>query len=170
MKILGMLLVLTASTLIGYKLSLGFVERLKDIRSVKHLVKMLRGEIKYKVSLLEEAFRNMSNKMDKTYSDFLHNVSNDLAIGTADYEEIISNNLLFLKKNTALKDKDIEQFRRLLNNLGYLDKEMQLSAIDMYLGELEECEVEARNEQDKNGRLYKILGVFTGLFICIFTL
>ncbi len=167
-KLMGMLIVIVSCTLIGCKYSLKYSLRLNDLRIIKRMINMLKGEIKYKSSLLEEAFGSMKDKFNKPYSDFLHSISSELSSGDMIYEEIVLSGLEIIRKNTALSNKDIERISQVLNNLGYLDKEMQLISMNMYLEELEESEKEASLDVSKNGKLFKILGVFTGLFICIF--
>lgn len=70
-------------------------------------------------------------------------------------------------EKTKLYEKDLDRLISLGENLGYLDKEMQIGTIDLYLENLEQETMEARDNLSKNSRLYQCLGVASGILITI---
>ena len=54
--------------------------------------------------------------------------------------------------------------------LGYLDTEMQLSAIRLYLEHLEQSLAEAQEQMGSRQRLYQSLGIAGGVFLVILLL
>ena len=69
--------------------------------------------------------------------------------------------------DTHLKKGDKEQLGSLGEVLGYLDLEMQLSSIDLYLDQLELCIREAQEAAQTKRKLYQSLGVAGGIFLVI---
>ena len=56
---------------------------------------------------------------------------------------------------------------RLGENLGYLDKEMQLNTIDLYITQIQGELDDAVDSVKEKVRLYNMLGVMAGIFITI---
>ena len=71
---------------------------------------------------------------------------------------------------TSLLSKDINRLADFGANLGYLDKEMQLGSIDLYLEELEGEMKEAEGKAEKNSKLYRIMGMAVGVLILLIIL
>ena len=68
---------------------------------------------------------------------------------------------------THLKREDREQLAGLGEVLGYLDLEMQLSSMELYLEQLELRIREAQEAAQTKQRLYQSLGVAGGIFLVI---
>lgn len=79
------------------------------------------------------------------------------------WEEALDEN----KENTNLKEEDIEILKRLSKLLGMTDAEGQISQIEITNQFLEEQIVIAREEKQKNQKLYQKLGTTMGLVIVI---
>ena len=62
---------------------------------------------------------------------------------------------------------DKENLVRFGENLGYLDREMQLGTIDLYLNQLEEEINEQAIVARERTKLYNVLGIMAGIFITI---
>ncbi len=58
-------------------------------------------------------------------------------------------------------------FKELGRYLGYLDKEMQLANLDLYLSETDEKLVRLAQELPARKKLFQVLGVMAGLFLAI---
>lgn len=68
---------------------------------------------------------------------------------------------------TSLTKKDKYQMIKFGEHLGYLDKEMQLNTLDLYLVQLdEELRGLTSNVKEKT-YLYNSLGIMAGIFISI---
>lgn len=70
-------------------------------------------------------------------------------------------------KDTSITKVDKEQLRKVGECLGYLDKEMQMNTIDLYLSQLEGQIEELSKEIKERTRLYNLLGVMAGIFVTI---
>ncbi len=70
-------------------------------------------------------------------------------------------------KGLPLLKKDWDHLLDFGDHLGYLDKEMQLNTIELYLEQLEEEILSAQGNLKKNGKLYQSLGIMGGILITI---
>ena len=73
-------------------------------------------------------------------------------------------------KGLHLARADLEQLESLGEVLGYLDTEMQLAAIRLYLEQLENSIAEAQEHMGSRQRLYHSLGIAGGVFLVILLL
>lgn len=167
-KIIGIIFILASSSGIGFSISADLLKRIEDIKALKKIIIMLRGEIKYNNSTMSEAFETISNRIDNPYQIFFQELAielNDLSGQTL--IEIWKRMIGLHLKETKLNKKDLERLKSLGDNLGYLDKEMQLSSIDLYLEHLELEIDEGNKSMSTNSRLYKSLGIMGGVLVTL---
>ena len=74
----GVAMILTSSCGIGFKLSADLLKRIEELKVLKKIILMLRGEIKYNNSTMSEAFETISNRIDNPYKTFLGEASKEL--------------------------------------------------------------------------------------------
>jgi stage III sporulation protein AB len=168
LKTAGSLLIILASTGIGFRLGNDMVQRIAELREIKKTILMLRGEIKYSGTNLPEAFFNIGRRMEGALKEFLLQVGQELKkMEGRSFQDIWKEKTEECLKDTRLKKQDIDLLKGLGENLGYLDKEMQIGTIDLYIEQLEgEIQNLTENVQTKT-RLYRCLGIMGGLFITI---
>ena len=70
-------------------------------------------------------------------------------------------------KDTSFLESDKENLIRFGENLGYLDRELQISTIDLYLNQLQEEIKEQAVVVKERTKLYNLLGIMAGIFITI---
>lgn len=167
-KIIGVILILASSAGIGFHLSDDFVKRVEECKTLKKIILMLRGEIKYNNATMAEAFETIGSRVDNPYHDFFMEAAIELNnLSGQTFLEIWKQTIDKKLKETKLNKKDMERFRNLGENLGYLDKEMQLSTIDLYLEHLELEIEEGNRSMNSNSRLYKCLGIMGGVLVTL---
>lgn len=167
-KYMGTLIIVLSTSAIGFRLSSDLKLRIEELSVLKKIALMLRGEIKYTSTPLFEAFSIIGNRIKSPYKEFLLETSKEL-------EELngISFTIIWEKmkkkhlEKTKLYDKDLDRLISLGENLGYLDKEMQIGTIELYLENLEQEIIEAKDNLLKNSRLYQYLGIASGILITI---
>lgn len=170
-KYIGALLIIISSSAIGFRLSSDLELRIEELSILKKMALMLRGEIKYTSTPLFEAFSIIGNRIKSPYKEFLLETAKELeelngTSFTSIWEKMKKKHL----EKTKLYDKDLDRLINLGENLGYLDKEMQIGTIELYLEQLEQETIEAKNNLVKNSRLYQCLGVASGILITILIL
>ena len=111
---------------------------------------------------------DISVRLPRPFGPFLAGVAEEL--GRADgrifgdiWREQIKNSL----SSSHLTRTDRNQLETLGEVLGYLDLEMQLSSIDLYLEQLEISIREAESSIGAKQKLYQSLGIAGGIFLVI---
>ena len=161
-----LILILTCSTSIGWILSKGFQERLKELIYLDKIINIIQNKIKFTGKPLKLIFEEVS-KIDKTspitkiFKDISTNLTN-MKIEES-IEIAINNN----KKYLSLKVEDINLIKSLGTILGKTDIEGQMSEINEFKILLKKQIEDAEVEQSKNSKMYKSLGTILGLVIVI---
>lgn len=169
LKICGIVLILLSSAGIGFNASSIMRLRLDELNELKKMILMLRGEIKYTRTPLGEAFAVIARRTNGIYSEFFKNTSAELAkLNGKSLSEIWQEQFkceMMIKSH--LSDKDQRWLLQLAEGLGYLDKEMQLGTIELYVEQLDAMILEGAKNFEKNSKLCKALGISAGLFLAI---
>ncbi len=167
-KIIGSILVIFSTSFLGYLLSWEKIRRLEQLKELKKSIYLLKGDIQYGFTPLPEAFANMGKKCSPAFSTFFARVASDLKeFQGQSFYGIWKKRIGEELKETALSKGDKEKLMGLGETLGYLDQEMQLSTIKLYLENLEEeISTETKSQKEKI-KLCQVLGVLSGIFITI---
>lgn len=168
LKILGAILTISSCSALGFYFSNELNVRVKQLRELKKYVMVLRGDIRYGGTPLPEAIGNLARRSPGVFKKFLSDVSELLFVsGGGTFSEIWSKCVWKDLKNTSLTGADKENLIRFGDTLGYLDREMQISTIDLYLNQLQEEINEQTIVAKERTRLYNVLGIMAGIFITI---
>lgn len=167
MKIIGMILVFVSCTGIGVMYSYISKKRVQDLCEWKKGLILLKNEINYSLTPLPEAFESVSRRTLGEISLFFQKMSELLRTSGKTMEKLEDSELSRILKESCLNEKDIKMVVEFVKNLGLGDKESQISNICLQVENLEQ-EIETAKEQEKsNGKLFKTLGVLTGIFIIV---
>lgn len=167
LKLCGIILIIASTTGIGFSVGNNMRLRLEELKELKKILGMLRGEIRYTGTPLYEAFGIIGKRTKGAYSDFFMQTAKELEELSGKSLRFIWNGLREKNKESHLSDKDWERLMQFGDNLGYLDKEMQLGTIELYLEQIETELAEGYANYSKNSRLYQALGICSGLFLTI---
>ncbi len=167
-KLIGAILIITSSTLLGFYKSNGLKTRIEDLNILKKLIIMLKGEIRYARTPLPEALNHIGRKQTGTYKDFLLNLSKSMEdLEGIPFNELWIKNIDTYLIKTNLNNNDKEELKQLGNNLGYLDAQMQINTMDLYLSSLEIHIKELEIGYKEKSRLFNLLGIMGGVFVTI---
>lgn len=168
LKGIGALLIMASAAGIGASFSRDLKGRCMELRLLKQMIYMLRGEIKYTKTPLPEAFESIAVRMKEPFGSFLEGTAEKMKHqGEESFGELWKSQIRTWLSGTCLKREDKEQLESLGEVLGYLDLEMQLSSIDLYLEQLELQIREAQEAAATKQKLYQSLGVAGGIFLVI---
>lgn len=167
-KIIGCMLVIASSAGMGFYFSGEIKSRIEDLKELKKLIGLLRGDIRYASTPLPEAISAMARRSSGHFEVFLKNVSGKLSelSGATFFEiwrEAVEKDLI----DTSMAKKDKCQLIQLGENLGYLDKDMQLNTLDLYLSRLDEEIADLTKTAKEKTYLFRSLGIMAGIFISI---
>lgn len=168
LKLIGAIMTISSCTALGFYFSNELNTRLKQLQELKKYITILRGDIRYGGTPLPEAIQNLARRSPGFFHLFLTNVSELLyASGGGTFSEIWGQCVEKYLKDTSFLESDKENLIRFGENLGYLDREMQISTIDLYLNQLQEEIKEQAVVVKERTKLYNLLGIMAGIFITI---
>lgn len=171
-KIMGVIILVGSSIFAGSVLGNRVKLRVEELIYLKKLLVMFRGELEYKNAMLPEAFIAVSHRAKEPYDK----VFGELAVATEDnctvtmadvFEEVVSK---CLKGNTYLKNEDLHKLYELGDTLGYQNKTMQLSNVDLFLDRLNVQIQEEREKMNDTVKVYRTMSAMTGIFVAIILL
>ncbi len=167
-RVLGIVVVLLASCGLGFRISYELIDRIEDLQQIKRVLIMLRGEIKYANTPLTEALSTIAFRVPIPWTDFLKEIAETMdACDGSTFPSIFQKAQKKYLDRTSLLPKDLSRLSDFGANLGYLDKEMQLGSIDLYLEELEAEMKDAKEKVEKNSKVYRIMGMAVGVLILL---
>ena len=168
LKIIGGLMILAACSLAGIAAANRFSFRPKDIRRFRSSVQMLETEIIYGCTPLPQALNNISTKVEGPLKKFYSMISEDLNGGNSYSLDVSwSKGADKLFKDTRLKNTDRELIAEFGKVLGSSDREDQKKHFELFYIQLKQHEEVAEEERGKNEKMYKTLGILSGLVIFI---
>ena len=168
LRIIGCVLVVCSCSGIGIYFSTTLKDRLCQLREIQKILLLLRGDIRYANTPLSEALYTISVRHEGELKAFLRWVSEELEkMEGQTISQIWKKGIDTKLKGSALSKKDLEAFLGFGKNLGYLDKDMQLSTIDLYVETIAAEVEEASRTIKEKSYLYNSLGVMVGIFLTI---
>ena len=167
-KIIGSLLIISGTTILGFILSENLKKRVKELRELERTIYQLQNEILYTHTPIPEALKIISKKGIKPISEILLKVS----------EELMSNNydsiydaffyvFKHMKDKVNLKDEDITEVLDFTRSLGESDINGQVKMFSLTLINLKKRIDEAELAMKKNVKMYRYLGFAFGAMIVI---
>lgn len=168
LKILGSMIIVAAASGIGLIYSRMYVERVRQVRDMQYALQILETEMIYSALPLGEALEFTSKKSTSAIEGLLDKISQILKAREKDNVYDAFKEAYKLKKDELCFGKEeIDVLEAFMQSLGNSDIEGQKKNFNITIKKLEELEKKAETNRAKNERLYKYLGVCTGLLIVI---
>lgn len=167
-KIIGGILIISASGLIGILLSNRLSIRHKELKNLRRYMQMLETEVIYGATPLPAALMNISKKTEGLISNFFAAVSQGLLkrnfysvsdAWTYESECIFS--------DSPFQRADIELIKSFGNILGCSDREDQKKHFELFYLQLKHQEDAAQEEINRSGRMYRSLGFLLGIAVFV---
>ena len=129
---------------------------------------ILHGEIRYAGAELPEAIEQAAGRLESPFSDFYFYLAEKMRQMEGKSLKILwQTGMEKYLKNTYLTKDDRKIFLDLGSQLGYLDREMQLSSIDAGIVQLEECINGLQKSMAQKQKLGVSLGLLSGFFLMV---
>lgn len=166
-KFLGAVVLIGATSFIGFSLAADCSKRPRALRELQALLQMLENEISYLSNLLLEAFNRIYEGSNSDtailFREAAINLETNGVTADAAWEMAIEENYSKLSLNK--EDKTILlTFGKMLGNS---DLEGQINNIKLISSQLKLQELKAEEMRKKNEKMYRSLGVLSGLAITI---
>ncbi|WP_028399156.1 stage III sporulation protein SpoIIIAB [Ectobacillus panaciterrae] len=167
MKMIGAVLIVAATTWIGFQFAKKVSERPRQLRLLKTALQSLEAEIMYGHTPLSEAAERLAKQMPKPLSWMFQSFQTRLQRGDKTVREAWNESLQDIWKLTALKQTEQEILQQFGETLGQHDRDSQQKHIRLCITHLEREEGEAKDAQLRYEKMMKSLGFLTGLLIVI---
>lgn len=168
MKILGMMMVFTSCSGLGLTFTYMYKKRLDQLCDWKKGIVLLKNEINFALTPLPEAFELIGKRLEGPISKFFIEIGNLLQKSRNKSMDQLDEKLLKkMIEDTCLNEKDKNLMIAFIKKLGLLDKESQINNLELHISELEQEIEKTRKEEEKNNKLYKTLGILSGIFVIV---
>ncbi|AGT32745.1 stage III sporulation protein AB [Geobacillus genomosp. 3] len=167
MKWLGALLILAASTWMGFTAARTLYERPRQLRQLKAALRALEAEVMYGHTPLAEASAYIARQTAAPVCELFFRFASALRTEETSVAEAWEKSLQALWGKTALKQGELEVMKQFGATLGQYDRLTQQKQIALALAHLEREEAEALDNQARYAKMAKSLGVLAGLLLVI---
>ena len=167
-KLIGALLIVISGTLIGFHQASRYAQRPKQLRQLAHALQRLETEIGYGHTPLPEALKRTADNTPEPVSSILRSAAEGLATAEEpSFRESWEAAIQASWKETAMRGSEQSVLIRLGSTLGISDKEDQMKHLRLALQQLKSEEDGARDDQAKYEKMWKSLGLLSGVLIVI---
>lgn len=171
LKFILILIVLGISTFIGYFLANKFTSRVSEINDLLLALDIFETKIKYTYDSLTTSFLfiadNLKTKIYRIFFIAAEEINQNKNLSAGDiFRKVVDEERIFLNLN----NDDIEILKQLGVSLGQTDIEGQIKNIKLVSSSLKRKLEEAKEEKSKNFKLYRNMGMLSGLIIIIILL
>lgn len=163
LKTILYILIIATSSGLGIMLSQKYIKRVDELKAFKSALNMLKTKIRYTYAPLTDIFTDISKSLRGNISVLFQNAHEQIEIQGA--TEGFCAAIEMTNLNVSKEDKQV--MKNLSKLLGKTDAEGQINEIELTESFLETQIERAEIEREKNAKLYKTLGVISGVGIVI---
>jgi stage III sporulation protein AB len=168
LKLVGSTMVIGAGTAIGFGLARSCSERPRQISQLMHCLVALKSFIGYVSMPLPEAFHRCSAGVEGPIGDFLRRAAEILETNSqVTPGEAIEEALKQEDSKLYFHSAELDVLQALGANLGILHHGEQENYLSLVQEQLENIRRGAESVRDKNCKLYRYLGLCSGLLIVL---
>ncbi|MDY2629488.1 MAG: stage III sporulation protein AB [Lachnospiraceae bacterium] len=166
-RLAGIGMIAAAVLALGFWYSLNMKKRIRNLHLMQTVLHMLAGEIGFTGRILEEAFEDISNRLEDPFSSFFQQVSERMQNqdGTGLIQIWKESEDMFM--GSGLKEEDLELFRKLGNGLGFLDVDMQLRTLELLEMQVKETTGRLEKNCEASCKMYQSLGILGALTVIV---
>ena len=165
LKLIGSILIITATTGIGFTKSKDMQNCLNTLEELKKLFCLLRNELQYTHAPFAELFSKISEKTSTPYREWLTNLSQRLMNKTrSSFWEIWCLSITEDMKEANLKEEELEELKNVGKNMEYIE------SLELYIEQLEYRIKNTREAYRSKRKLCQSMGIMGGIFLVILLL
>ncbi len=166
-KIVASGFIILATTTIGFEISRRYRDRPRHLRQLQSALQGLATEISYGVTPLPEAFATLATTHRSPISDMFQVAAQHLSMPGNTAQAAWELGLEALARQSALGTRDLMVVRQLGAVLGLSDSRDQERHLLLAVQHLEREAMTAEAERQQNERMWRYLGVLSGLLLVI---
>ncbi|MBR3325399.1 MAG: stage III sporulation protein AB [Clostridia bacterium] len=162
-KYILLLILFSISSIIGISIAKKYGTRVKELKEVQRALHIFEEKIKFTYEPIPDVFEEISKKCRENIGNIFYEASKSMNIMSAGeaWEKALDNS------NTKLTKEDLDTLKGMAKLLGKTDLDGQVSEIKLTEKFIDTKIEEAEIEKTKNEKLFKTLGITTGLTIVV---
>lgn len=169
MKTIGLALIFGCCVIGGMWIDTDQRKRVKELGTLIYLFELLKAEIDYQLTPLNEACMAIGNREKNTVGLIFISFAKQLdAKESMDVGEMWQRALAQNKGALHLKEKDYDMLKGFGGACGYLDKNMQKRNLEMMIDQVEHERKLSEDQYERCSKLNKSLGIIIGAVLVIF--
>lgn len=158
-----LLAIFLISSLLGIMFANKYKNRVNDLKQIRRALNIFKTKIKYTYEPLPQIFMNIANE----FGDEIGEIFKTASINMKEFSAGEAWKYAIQNSKTNMNEEDLKVLENLEKLLGKTNIDGQLSEIELIEKFIDVQIEKAEEEQKKNEKLYKNLGVITGLAIAI---
>ncbi len=168
LKIIGVLMVVFSTSAYGLILSRDLHSRLNELKEIKKIMFLLKGEIAFGLTPVFEACDNTARRSNGVFKDILLDFAgHETEVKTSSIDEIWKRSFEKGLSKSHLNGNEKDRIILLGSSLGLADSKTQENAITAYLNELEVSIEQLEKSTPSKTRLYNSMGIMCGIVLTI---
>lgn len=165
LRLLGGIMVVISSSIIGFIIANSYHERPVILKKLQIALSMLETEMSYGHTPLPQALENVGGKcgtkISKLFFITRHNLISKKYTASEAWEEALDE----ICEECNLLDVDLSILTTFGKYLGSTNREDQIKNIKLTISNLRQQEAVALEEKQQNEKLWRYLGVLSGIMI-----
>ncbi|MFD1066221.1 stage III sporulation protein SpoIIIAB [Oceanobacillus locisalsi] len=167
MKWIGVLLLISMSTALGWEWGKALKQRPKHIQFLLQSLQILEAEMVYSQVPLQEAFQIIADKLPVPVAGFYQQLAAELENKEKDFNDIWEASARRLIGQSSLQKSELEILLQFGRTLGQHDIEQQQKHLKLTNIYLEEQWKNAAERFQTYGKLSNVLGLLCGIFLAL---
>lgn len=167
LKVIASACIVLATTAVGFDMARRYRDRPQHLRQLQSALQGLATEICYGATPLPEAFASLASTHKAPVADMFYAAAAELAIPGTPAGTGWQRGVDALLKRSALKQSDVLVVGQLGSVLGLSDRLDQERHLLLAVQHLQREEAVAEQERQQNERMWRYLGVLSGLLLVI---
>ncbi|WP_158212332.1 stage III sporulation protein AB [Natranaerobius trueperi] len=167
LRIIGAALILFTSMALGNKIASNYRLRPKILQEIETILEMAASEINYVATPLPVLLSKLGRRFPKSAGKIFSNLNYYLAQEGCPPDEAIVAARDKLESDLPLLEEDWEIIENFTINLGKSDTDEQLRHIELCLSHIRVNQKLALEDRKKSEKMWRYLGVLTGLLLVI---
>ena len=165
-RLMGCILIFISCSCLGFIKASSYKARTIELENTLELIRLLNMEIVYKKESLAKTFKKVSEMKSCWFSQVLRSCSLSMQKQNTlkdSWQKALEDNM----KNCPLKENDIKILQDISIGLGKSDIRGQKNIMEPAVIRMETSLTEARQQEKKESRMYRGLGVAAGVVIAV---
>ena len=168
LRIIGLGMILVSGTGCGFALSSRLTRRKRNLEMILRMLILLKGEIRYGNTALDDAFTSAAGKLEGKYREFFLNTAEEIKKKKGKpFGEIFRSCARESLDDQNFTREEKEKIFSLGERLGYLGMDMQLRQLQLLEEDLENEIQELNKDLKEKKKLYQSLGILLGILLAV---